>query len=480
MSEALETHARQLLSSTPASVELPAGTGKTQLLAATVLEAAEQGLRSLILTHTNAGVDVIRKRLTKFRVSPKFYVVETITGWAFKLARSYQVIAEVVIPDAPIWNDSNTYLRGAIRVANAAPLQKVLSLSYDCLLVDEYQDCTLLQHEFILALRNSIPRTIVFGDPLQSIFRFRDNTPIEWAEVSSIFPPHFVEPVPHRWASANPELGKFTLDIRQKLQRGGWIDFDGRSESGVLYVPGAPSHNLVNCCRSLANSNGTVAVLTKWPSDEDRIARSLGGRFNVIEPINGRRIEISLDALPEEGDPLIAKWFADTAKTFHVGLGGIDRPLLSKLAKGESVADIKRQGLQDFIDVLAKLQNDPSYNNLLEFQKVPYGIEGVRCSNKEAWSDTFRAIQYAVEENAPDVLGNLALIRSRYKHIERQMPRLVISRPVIIKGLEFDHVIIADIEDFSDPCDLYVALSRARESVTVLGRKSAIRLRGAD
>jgi ATP-dependent exoDNAse (exonuclease V) beta subunit len=52
----------------------------------------------------------------------------------------------------------------------------------------------------------------------------------------------------------------------------------------------------------------------------------------------------------------------------------------------------------------------------------------------------------------------------------------VVSRTVLIKGLEYDHVIIPNLERISDHCNLYVALTRARKSVTVIGRKSTITL----
>lgn len=59
--------ATEVVADAPCSLEMPAGTGKTELLAACVATTAEQGNRSLVLTHTNAGVDALRKRLTQIR-----------------------------------------------------------------------------------------------------------------------------------------------------------------------------------------------------------------------------------------------------------------------------------------------------------------------------------------------------------------------------------------------------------------------------
>lgn len=46
--------ASDILLGTPCSIELPAGTGKTQLIAAVASLAGDLGKRTLILTHTNA------------------------------------------------------------------------------------------------------------------------------------------------------------------------------------------------------------------------------------------------------------------------------------------------------------------------------------------------------------------------------------------------------------------------------------------
>lgn len=479
MGEPLEVQARKLLDSAPASVELPAGTGKTHLLATAVKEAAKSGQRSLILTHTNAGVDAILKRLSDFQVSPKHYRIDTITGWAFTLARSYRTIAGVDIPEIPDWKQSTKYLSGAINVARTSCIKEVMGLSYDYLLVDEYQDCTKKQHDLILALKASIFKTIVLGDPLQSIFGFREPL-VEWKyDVQITFPDHMVKSVPHRWKDTNPALGKFTLEIRHSLSSGNLINFGNYAENGVFFIPlrNNAIHTIRNSCYSLTRNHETVAVLTSSQKSEDIIAGWLGGRFNVIEPITSKRMTESLEKLPPEGSPDLACWFALNAKKYHVGLKKIDQPLIKKLKEGKSVKGLTRKGLQEFITALTRLQEIPSYKTLLDIQEVPQEIEGVNCPYREAWRDIFRAIQFGVDEESPDMIANLGVIRSRYKHMERRMPNLIVSRTLIVKGLEFDHVVIYDLANFSDPRHLYVALSRAKKSVTILSASPTIQLK---
>ena len=70
----------------------------------------------------------------------------------------------------------------------------------------------------------------------------------------------------------------------------------------------------------------------------------------------------------------------------------------------------------------------------------------------------------------------MAVVRDRLRHGGRGERRLIASRTLLVKGLEFDHVIIADVQNFTDPRQLYVALSRARKSVTVIGKSPILRL----
>lgn len=54
------------------------------------------------------------------------------------------------------------------------------------------------------------------------------------------------------------------------------------------------------------------------------------------------------------------------------------------------------------------------------------------------------------------------------------MPHRTVSTPLLLKGLEFDHVVVPDANHFNSGSDLraraklfYVALSRARQSLVV-------------
>ena len=141
MDEELVALARQLLAAAPSSVEMPAGAGKTHLLAAAVAVAHAAGKRSLVLTHTNAGVDAIRRRLKGFGVPSAAARVDTLTSWAFALVGAYPEIAGVSVTDVPNWSDSDLYVEGATRVARSLALREVHSISFDFAFVDAAHWC---------------------------------------------------------------------------------------------------------------------------------------------------------------------------------------------------------------------------------------------------------------------------------------------------------------------------------------------------
>ena len=64
----------------------PAGFGKTHLIAAAVGMASD---RQLVLTHTYAGVNALRRKMRELRIPDGACRVDTIASWALRLCLSY-------------------------------------------------------------------------------------------------------------------------------------------------------------------------------------------------------------------------------------------------------------------------------------------------------------------------------------------------------------------------------------------------------
>ena len=74
------------------------------------------------------------------------------------------------------------------------------------------------------------------------------------------------------------------------------------------------------------------------------------------------------------------------------------------------------------------------------------------------------------------LLEELAKVREVLRHAGRRERRRIISRTLLVKGLEYDHVIIANVNEHASINDLYVALSRARKTIKILGVSDSLRL----
>jgi AAA domain len=100
----------------------------------------------LVLTHTNAGVASLRGRLDRLAVPPKTYRLLTIDGWAMPVVNTFPLRSN---HDPNKLTDAAVDYRGvrdaAWKLLKAEHISDVLEASYDLLIVDECQDCSVRQ-----------------------------------------------------------------------------------------------------------------------------------------------------------------------------------------------------------------------------------------------------------------------------------------------------------------------------------------------
>ena len=162
------------------AIKAAAGCGKTYRIAQAVKDIADsrECRPALILTHTHAGVDSLRKKLKANCVPPSNFHVDTIAAWALRYSASFPAMSGLAVtkPGDDEWED--VYLAAARLLKNSSA-REIVRISYCKVYVDEYQDCTINQHELILELGKLIPCRIL-GDPLQGIFNIGGSKLIDW------------------------------------------------------------------------------------------------------------------------------------------------------------------------------------------------------------------------------------------------------------------------------------------------------------
>jgi len=177
--------------------------------------------------------------------------------------------------------------------------------------------------------------------------------------------------------------------------------------------------------------------------------------------------------LPPTDTHMLAHWLAQFAKECSVGLADIDRPVLDRLQADQSVTHYRRQGLEGVLESLDGLRTSPSRALLVDTANAIKCTPGVKVYRWEAWKDTLEAVENSLTSDSTPI-EELGRIRDRLRRSGRRSHTRIASRTLLVKGLEYDHVIVANLDKMRDPRNLYVALTRARKSVTLIGRTPSI------
>ncbi len=262
----------------------PAGHGKTEMIADIVKHA--EG-KQLLLTHTNAGVDAIEKRLQKRKISKEKYTVTTIAAFCIKWCVSYDNTGNFDKTLSPLMGskEAKAYYeqlyRGAKKIFATSWAGSVLKASYAGIIVDEYQDCIQVQHEIVLAMNKHLP-VIVLGDPMQGIFSFAGDL-VDWNALE--FPIVDVETKPWRWNKSNPELGEYLMTVRNALlpilsKKNCSIQIDTKNKNVEVIDPA--NFTGYSHLKELSQFS-SVVYITKWPQQQLKFCLQTPGIFQYDE-----------------------------------------------------------------------------------------------------------------------------------------------------------------------------------------------------
>jgi len=239
--------------------------GKTELIARAVAE--NKTSRQLVLTHTHAGVRALRDRLRLKAADPTGYCIDTIAGFSLRYAASFPVLSECNVEEPCSHEDWLNVYKAAARSLRYRHVQRVLQRSYGGLFVDEYQDCTKMQHQLIMVLAELLPVRIV-GNPLQGIFGFSKDDPlVDWScDVYPVFNRLPDLKTPYRWRNKNEALGRWLTDARTLLMSGDPIKVAPNGPVSWVQLGDAHTHQAAQikaCCEMLRHSCDSVAVIRK-------------------------------------------------------------------------------------------------------------------------------------------------------------------------------------------------------------------------
>lgn len=470
-----EEIARLAVSLRRGSIVAAAGCGKTEQIARAVGISAQ---RRLILTHTHAGVDALTRRLKKHRISGDRYRIDTIAGWCLRVAAAFPQRSGIVVTLPTTHDDWDAvYLAGA-RLLDSGAVDGVLLASYGGCFVDEYQDCSLQQHQVISRLANLLP-TCVFGDPLQAIFDFGDQHPVDWeTDVFPTFGKSAELSTPWRWKNANNgELAEWLSDIRTALEQNHPIDLTSRPRcvtwTALPVDPTRHQATITGQCLDAMSENdlGNLIVIGDSTSENRRsaLAQKLAKQgFANIEPIGCKTLHSAATAIDKaSGVDRLKALLGFVSKC----MTGADKTAF------ERAIDARQQGRRlgqaqfgSLLPLADAVIADGGELAMLAFLQGMRDRPGSYLYRREMFYAMRSALQTKAARRLPTLRAAVWEVQNRIRHTGRRLGDRSIGSTLLVKGLEFDRAIVLAADTMTNK-DWYVALTRATTKLRIVATK---------
>jgi len=448
----------------------PAGYGKTYLIAEAVNKASS---RQLVLTHTYAGVNSIRTKMIHQRVDSSKYQLDTIASWCLRLCLSYPETSgwRIENPTGVEWKQLYELCEVLLRKKF---IQYVVTSSYSGIYVDEYQDCSEIQHSLISTLAEFLSCKVL-GDPLQAVFDFADK-PVNWE--TSIFP-NFENlgtlDIPWRWFNAgSPDLGSWLDDARKLLQNGQQIDLSGKLPDGVKKMlvnldDFTDRKRLLIFYSFLGKNDSVIAIHSghqRFKNKTHKLAQGLKGNFSSIEEVECKTLASFCVKYQSSASPKLK--FMQVLKFSKKCLTGVSGALSAGTIRGEIAKKRKTTKYPDLLDSANHFLEESTSENLMQFFLDLKANQETRIYRRDLFYRFLAVLRVHIENQDLTLVESFDAYQMIFRHSGRPMHhKKQIGTTLLVKGLEFDHAIILDIGSLGRK-ELYVALTRGAKSLTIL------------
>lgn len=451
------------------SMVAAAGCGKTELIARAVQNHG--GGMELVLTHTNAGVEALRARLHRFGVASSKYRVDTLAGWALRLSAAFPYTSGLPTSRPRAHSEYVATYVACAQLLGRKPIRDIIRASYSGVYVDEYQDCTVEQHALVVRLSEIIPCRVV-GDPLQAIFNFGKNTPVDWSDhVRAVFEDVVGPTTPWRWRDGQPALGEWLLEIRKRLTEGNGFDLQG---APVRWVEAGDERSQqlrqVATCFEVVKLGGSVIAVHQHPTQCQSLARRLGGAYSCVEPVEAKDLYQLAERIDGSAGLRRAVAVIDFASLCMTKVKGELRTIREAL-ESDRVPTVRKHAvqLQALLGVASATSLAPVGAALLAIKQM----SGVTPFRRELLGAMRRAVDAAARGDHPSLAEAAWAVRNRARHQGRFLARCAVGTTLLVKGLQFDHAVVLDA-DCHDAKNLYVAMTRGAKSLTIVSRSRSI------
>lgn len=464
------------LSADKSMIVAPAGYGKTHTIADCISHYTGNK-KILVLTHTHAGVAALREKFDQQNLSASLYHLETICSFALNLTKVYHLNKDE-IPSDP----SSLFqfaIEHGVNILKAKPIRTYLFIKYDHLIVDEYQDCTIRQHQMILTLAN-IMKTHILGDPLQGIFGFRGESIVDFSDTSfmSFTANCQILETPWRWNNVGKaSLGQDLSSIRSKLLSSIEINLNDYQDIKVIIAPESDyARKGTTYKREIYNALRGNSVLLIHP-----ISEAIEARIKFIQQFPMLRMVESID------DKSFYSSCAsfDTLSDYQLVTNIVN--LMRKIGT-KSKIDIwfkesgylknkrttKEQQIKGHLEtIINTLLSRKSYSNILLLIEAIERLPDVKIYRKDFLQDICKSLTDA-ERLGISATESIERNRNLLRQKGRKIQGKCIGTTLLTKGLEFDTVVVLNAHRFTDKRHLYVALTRSCKQLIVISNSNIL------
>lgn len=468
----------------------PAGHGKTTAIADCLLQCPNNTC-CLVLTHTHAGIASLRTKFRKKNIPSERYQLETITGFAQRYVLSF--LGPTVLPN----EDDKRYFDVAIEkccsILKSNIVQNIIKVSFDGVFVDEYQDCTIDQHNMIMALAQDLPLHLL-GDPLQGIFSFEDKPLVDFDKDLGSFTCFDLLTYPWRWDGGNFALGQYIFKMRKELENGHVVHIDEKPEDGVSVV--LCSHNeedKYRCLGRLIKEEHSNSVLILCPSYQeynqygnlvlrgglhDRIVikqrTDYSNRFSIIDAIDSpeyykcaKMIDLFIEKCKQGSRIKKVARLHDILALLHFNMTEVNKWIDKK-------RNVFKQRTKENASLSIELkkcfllyESDVNISNLRKIIAMIANLPQVKQYHRNFYNTINKCFDIALINNI-SMFDAMNSFKTRLRHQGRNIDGLCFGTTLLTKGLEFDTVILWEAHKFEDAKNFYVAISRACKKLIIM------------
>ncbi|ODM84093.1 hypothetical protein A6452_14950 [Bradyrhizobium elkanii] len=353
-----------------------------------------------------------------------------------------------------------------VRLLNEQHLNEVLEATYDRLFVDEYQDCSQVQHAMVVSLADPL-RCCVLGDPMQAIFGFKGNALVDWeSDVLTNFGDAGELKTPWRWINAGEKVfGQWLLGVRKTLLARGSVDLASAPKNVIhMALDGADDHalRLKACLTKAPTTDGAVLIIadSTKPAEQRRFARLTPGAV-AAESVDLRDLVDFARGFDLKASNALYR-LVQFASQVMVNVGPDD--LLARVSSLQS-GKARKEPTEAEQAALA-FAGKPSYAGASALLAAIGRDAGVRAHRPPVLRGCHKMFQLCGSADGPSIYDAAVQVREQSRLMGRPLAKRTVGSTLLLKGLEAEVAVILKPE-VMDRNHLYVAMTRGSRVLVI-------------